>query len=100
MKEIKDLKNAILQEKSRYELLLDDRNKLERDIKNLLDKRISQTMIRKNSSETDLKSTKQEKIILESLALRVEDLEVFSIVSFNFYYKNFVAKILRGKKWF
>jgi len=77
LKEIKDLKNAILQEKSRYELLFDDRNKLERDIKNLLDKRISQTMIRKNSSETDLKTTKQEKIILESLALRVEDLEVF-----------------------
>ena len=65
-----------MQEKSKYEALLDDRNKLERDIKNLLDRKISQTIIRKNSSETDLKSTKQEKIILESLALRVEDLEV------------------------
>lgn len=66
-----------MQEKAKYEVLLEDRNKLERDIKNLLDKRISQSMFRKNSSETDLKSAKQEKIILESLALRVEDLEVF-----------------------
>jgi len=72
------LKNAIVQEKAKYDVLLEDKNKLERDIKNLLDKRISQTMmLRKNSSDTDIKSTKQEKIILESLALRVEDLEVF-----------------------
>lgn len=72
------MKNAIVQEKAKYDVLLEDKNKLERDIKNLLDKRISQTMmLRKNSSDTDIKSTKQEKIILESLALRVEDLEVF-----------------------
>ena len=70
------MKNAISYEKTRYEQLLVDKNKLERDIKNLLDKRISQSLLRKNSSEVDLKSAKQEKIILESLALRVDDLEV------------------------
>lgn len=66
-----------MQEKMRSEALQDERNKLERDLKNVLDKRISQTIMRKNSSETDLKATRQEKIILESLALRVEDLEVW-----------------------
>lgn len=66
-----------MQEKMRNEALQEERNKLERDLKNVLDKRISQTIMRKNSSETDLKAARQEKIILESLSLRVEDLEVF-----------------------
>lgn len=66
-----------MQEKSRYELLQDERNKLERDLKNLLEKRFSQpSLLKRNTSDTDIKAAKQEKIILESLAIRVDDLEV------------------------
>lgn len=66
-----------MQEKSRYELLQDERNKLERDLKNLLEKRFSQpSLLKRNTSDTEIKAAKQEKIILESLAIRVDDLEV------------------------
>lgn len=69
-----------MQEKSRYELLQDERNKLERDLKNLLEKRFSQpSLLKRNTSDTDIKAAKQEKIILESLAIRVDDLEVENI---------------------
>lgn len=74
---------TISQEKIKFDLLLTEKNKLENDLKNILDRRNSQTYIKSSNSENDLKSTKKEKIILESLAIRINDLEV---LYFNFIY--------------
>lgn len=59
-----------------------EKNKLEKDLKNIMER--SSFLQRKSSSGLDdLKTAKKEKIILEALSLRVNELEVE-----NFLFKN------------
>ena len=77
--EVRDIKNELTKEKSNYEVLLKEKNQLEKDYKIVMGK------LRHEASSTMNESTagksagpgKQEKIILEALSNRVNELEVY-----------------------
>ena len=79
--EVREMKNALSKDKTNYELLLKEKSQLDKDYRIVMEKLRQQTTSTMNAPETDHKgaktpSARQEKIILEALSNRVNELEV------------------------
>ena len=71
-KEMKELKIGFNSEKEKTIQLTDDKSRLERDLINLREARSNTS----SKTKDDGANAKREKVILESLALRLNDVEV------------------------
>lgn len=84
--EVRELKNVLAKDKSSYAVLLKDKNQLEKDYRVVMEKlRHEATSSLNHTPDGDGKTSKapstssrQEKIILEALSNRVNELEVYT----------------------